>query len=134
MEVDEEKLDRTERLVLAWHRLNGYQWDAYVGPKPDGFDSLPDYLTPRPLTGHRPLCKSYYVRPVMTAIEETIGAFPLSKFYCDHLSKDTTEDFIQWYFSVERLMVARNELFPKPCKPTLLWRLRQKVRQWRSRR
>lgn len=131
--IDEEKLGQTERLALAWHRLNCYHWDAYVGPKPEGFDSLPDYLPPRRLTGRRPLCKSYYVRPVMAMIEETIGEFPLLEFSYAQQHGGSHEDYIRWYFSIDRLMEVRCELFPKPCKPTLLWRLRQKAQQWRFR-
>lgn len=135
MPNDEQRLSQTERLALAWYRLSGYEWDPYIGPKPEGFDGLPDYLPPRYFSSRRPLCKSYYVRPVMTAIEETIGDLPLTKIAYDQSMQfhgHSSEDFIQWYFSIARLMEVRRELFPKPCRPTLLWRLRQRVRRWKS--
>lgn len=129
----EEDLAHEERLALAWLRLNRHEWDSYVGPKPDGFDGLPDYGYFSPFSEKEMLSKSYYVRPVMTVIEENIGTYALQKFLNDYLSPNPIKNFDQWYFSVETLKIARRELFPKVYKPPLLWHLRQKVRQWRHR-
>ena len=39
-EVDESSLTETERLGLAACRLNCYQWDDYIGEKPEAFDEM----------------------------------------------------------------------------------------------
>jgi len=36
-------LSESERLGLAWCRLNCDEWDDYVGEKPAGFDGLTRY-------------------------------------------------------------------------------------------
>lgn len=130
--IVEESLSHTERLALAWHRLNTWEWDEYIGSKPDGFDELPNYFPMRFLSARKPLSKFYYVHPVMMVIEETIGRYALWKFSNDYLD-EPAENFDQQYFSIDRLMAVRRELFPKVCKPPLRWRLRQKAQQWKSR-
>lgn len=132
----EEDLTHEERLALAWYRLNCWEWDEYIGPKPDGFDDLPYGAYYSIFSDKQTLSKSYYVLPVMTAIKETIGLYALEKFFYAYVAEGHIENFDhfdQWYFSIPVLKLARPELFPKVCKPPLLWRLRQKVQQWRSR-
>lgn len=130
--IDEEALSHTERLALAWYRLSRWEWDEYIGPKPDGFDDLPNCFPMRLLSAREPISKFYYVHPVTTVIEETIGKYALWKFFNDYLD-EPAENFDQQYFSIDRLMVVRRELFPKVCKPPLRWRLRQKAQQRKSR-
>lgn len=36
-------VDEINRLGLAYCRLNTWEWDEIVGPKPDGFDEMPRY-------------------------------------------------------------------------------------------
>lgn len=129
----EEDLTHEERLALAWSRLNAWEWDEYIGPKPDGFDDLPESFPLSFLSVREPLSKSYYIHPVMAVIKETIGEYAVMKFRHDYYWPETTEEFDQWYFSIDHLMTVRCELFPKVCKPPLRWRLRQKVQQWISR-
>ena len=131
--IDEKMLSQTERLALAWYRLNLGEWDEYIGKKPEGFDSLEPYFPARPLTGRRALCRYYYTRPVMQVIEETIGMFSILQFIDAHVPPRPDPNFVQWYFSPDTLMISRSELFPKPCRPPLLWRLRRKAQQVISR-
>lgn len=63
--VVEEDLTHEERLALAWCRLNRWEWDEYIGPKPDGFDDLPNCFPVRFLSARAPLSKFYYSHPVM---------------------------------------------------------------------
>ena len=37
-EEQEKKLNYVDRLGLAYCRLNSWEWDDAVGPKPEGFD------------------------------------------------------------------------------------------------
>ena len=90
MDVDENVLDRVDRLGLAYCRLNDWKWDEFIGPKPDGFDKLPDYdpndlkrichpilmqilakLFPRRYA--KVLAKDDYINPIMKRIQADIG-------------------------------------------------------------
>lgn len=42
LDIDESTLNPVERLGLAWCRLNSWEWDELLGPKPSGFDTLPE--------------------------------------------------------------------------------------------
>lgn len=65
-DIDESELSPVERLGLAWCRLNGFEWDELVGPKPEGFDELPDIPKAIP-------SKYCFVRRHMESIEQTLG-------------------------------------------------------------
>ena len=100
---NENELDRVERLALAYIRLNSYEWDEIVGPKPHGFDDLPVYTKPHWLTGKRKPSQSGVVRPAMNAIESIIGAAAISRFWWKYGLGRTEEEWFRWYCSPERL-------------------------------
>lgn len=103
IQPNENELDRVERLALAYCRLNSYEWDEIVGPKPEGFDDLPEYTAPNLLTGKRKLCKSDYVRPAMIAIESIIGAANISRVWWKYGLGRTEKEWLWWYCSAKRL-------------------------------
>lgn len=106
MIVDEATLNRTDRLGLAYCRLNLYEWDNILGPKPSGFDDLPDYLPTRRrrklrrvCSGAYPMSKEDYVKPAMTAIRSIIGDANCSRcFWIFRLGK-TEEEWLHWYLT-----------------------------------
>ena len=71
--IDEGHLNRTERLGLAYCRLNSFEWDPILGEKPDGFDNLPNYTEKRrlPLFKRKP-SKCDFVAPAIMAIKSII--------------------------------------------------------------
>lgn len=97
--IDESKLDRIDRLGLAYCRLNGYQWDDYIGPKPEGFDQMPiDRPKPKLLRKHRCVpCKADFVSPAMHAIESIIGEANISRCWWVYWLGRTEEEWFQWY-------------------------------------
>lgn len=99
--VDESKLDRTDRLALAASRLDGYLWDPILGPKPEGFDDLPDYAEPNRFTRKRKPCKRDFTRPARRGIEDIIGEAAISRFWWIHGLGETEEAWFQWYTSPE---------------------------------
>ena len=101
---NENELDHVERLALAHIRLSSYEWDEIVGPKPQGFDELPEYTRPNLFTGKRKLCKSDYVRPAMTAIESIVGAANISRVWWKYGLGRTEEEWSRWYCSSECLL------------------------------
>lgn len=118
MQIDESKLSKTERLALACCRLNSWEWDEYIGPKPEGFDAMPEY--DRKPNGKRETfpTKADYIDPAVTAIEKIIGEAEVSKFYWLHVLGRDEEAWMKWYIT-ERFMpyeVISGEVV-KPARP-----------------
>ena len=95
--VDESELNRTDRLALAWCRLNHGAWDPILGPKPEGFDNLPDYAKPNFFTRKRKACKHVHCIRAMRAIESIIGRAAVSRFHWIHGLGETEDAWLQWY-------------------------------------
>lgn|GEM_PF-3488221 len=97
--IDESALDRIDRLGLAYCRLNGWEWDEIVGPKPDGFDEMPlgigdDYLAPG--------TRSFYIHPARVGVEKIIGEANASRCHWVFNLRRTEEEWLRWYCSVEK--------------------------------
>lgn len=104
LQVDESKLNRIDRLGLAYCRLNDYQWDDLIGPKPEGFDDLPRSVKRRwPWQKKKP-CKSDYIRPAIEGIESIIGEANISRCWWLFVLGKTEEEWFRWYVS-ERFKV-----------------------------
>lgn len=96
--IDEAALSRTDRLGLAYCRLNGYQWDDLIGPKPEGFDELPEELAlPQRLTSKGARCKSDFVRPAILGIESIIGEAATSRCWWKFRLGRSEEEWFAWY-------------------------------------
>ena len=95
--VDESTLDRTDRLALAACRLNSGRWDPILGPKPEGFDNLPDYARPTLFTGKRKPCKHEHCIRAMNAIYSNIGRAAVSRFHWLHGIGKTEDEWLRWY-------------------------------------
>lgn len=119
-DVDETKLNRVDRLGLAYCRLNSWAWDEYIGPKPAGFDQLPAYdkynikriehpVLMKILTKLNPkkygkvVSKCDYLTPAVRRIEAEIGYANISRCWWVYKLKRTEEEWRKWYYSADRL-------------------------------
>ena len=108
-DIDESKLGRTDRLCLAYWRLNRYEWDDIVGPKPEGFDVLPDWLPDKAQQKRKklrrrgcslpPMSKSDHVGPPMRTIRSIVGEANLSRCLWVYFRGKTEEEWLQWYLN-----------------------------------
>lgn len=80
--VDESKLDKTDRLGLAWCRLNCFEWDE-------------------DLLGEKPCDSEVVVRRAMDAIEQIIGDANVSRCWHIFVLGKTEAEWFRWY-TVER--------------------------------
>lgn len=97
---DENKLNDIDRLGLAWCRLSLWEWDEIVGPKPDGFDDLPNYLRKRKSIFHRnqkTVTKADYLLPVTKNIESIIGEANTSRCWWKFVLGKTEDEWREWY-------------------------------------
>lgn len=96
-QVDESKLNRVDRLGLAWCRLICYKWDELIGKKPDGFDDLPDTNPKRKPWQKRKPSKADYIRPAYKAIEEIIGEANCIRCWWLFFLGKTEDEWLRWY-------------------------------------
>lgn len=99
--LNESKLPFADRLGLAHCRLSNFIWDPLFGPKPDGFDELPD-LSPASgvgFGGQKKSCKSKYdiVWPLCKTIASIIGEANVSRCHWIFLLDRTEEEWLRWY-------------------------------------
>lgn len=97
--IDENALNRTDRLGLAFCRLNSWGWDEIVGPKPEGFDEMPDSI---PGQRWAPGTKSFYIGPALRGIDRIIGEGNTSRCHWIFNLRRTEEEWLQWYCSTEK--------------------------------
>ena len=115
-DIDESALDRTDRLGVAYCRLNSWEWDEYMGPKPENFDSLPEFDKNYMKRVNHPIImrilerifptryakkstKQDYIRPKIKRIEQDIGGANVSRCHWVYGMKRTEDEWRQWYYS-----------------------------------
>lgn len=116
--IDESKLNKLDRLGLAWCRLNCWEWDEIVGLKPDGFDNLPKFdpyeierikypLTMQLLSKTCPKryakhpSKRDFIRPAKKMIESVIGfAYANRCWFIFELGR-TEDEWMEMFSSLE---------------------------------
>ena len=76
-EIDENALSFTDRLGLAWCRLNCGEWDDFLGPCPDGIAN----------------------GDVMGAISEIIGMANISRCWWLFALGKTETEWVRWYIT-----------------------------------
>ena len=97
-EVDEAALNQTDRLGLAFCRLNSWRWDELIGPKPEGFDELPNYDPKQGWLFHKKIrTKSDYIDPAIAGIESMIGSANTSRCWWKFVLGETEEAWFRWY-------------------------------------
>ncbi len=113
-DIDEESLSKTDRLGVAYCRLNSWNWDEYICQKPDGFDTLPKFdryslerinhpvimrflswILPEKFAKKK--TKDDYIRRAMKAIEMEIGAANASRCHWVYGMKRTEEEWRAWW-------------------------------------
>ena len=92
---NEDRLPLHLRLGLAWCRLNMYEWDTLVGPRPPDWDNLPT-ISKKPLFGNRKPSKHDYVREPMQRILFMIGRHTSLLCWWVFVLKRSPTDFLQW--------------------------------------
>lgn len=93
--VDETTLDRTDRLGLAWCRLNQGQWDPILGAPPDFFEYLPPVKPWWKFWG-RP-AKWQEIVKVQRAIEKLIGADNVGRCWWKFGLGMAEDEWIRWW-------------------------------------
>ena len=100
--VNESKLNTIDRLGLAYCRLCGWQWDELLGPKPLGFDALPNFDRRKLRIFRKPMRTKYeIIAPKIRAIETLIGTANTSLCWWIFKLRRTEEEWIAWYLSGE---------------------------------
>lgn len=90
-----EKSDLTwkERLGLAYIRLRHWQWDDIMGPKPEGFDSLPNFVKG---ARRKERCKYDYTAPALAVIRALVCNDELSLFWWRYVLGRSDEEWLRW--------------------------------------
>lgn len=97
-EEQEKELNFVDRLGLAFCRLNSWEWDDIVGPKPKGFDGLPKCDNRRFKIFQKEIkTKSDYLGPAIRRIESIIGKVNTSRCWWKFELKKTEEEWNRWY-------------------------------------
>lgn len=81
--INESELNETERLGLAWCRLNNGMWDPLLGTKPEEFHTNP----------------TAYLIPAMEAIEGIIGFANCDWAWWRFGLKKSREEWLQWWLT-----------------------------------
>lgn len=103
IQVNESTLNETERLGLAWCRLNMWEWDDYL-PRPKGFDQLPHhpkYISwPIRWRVSSKLTQEDYIIAAMKNIEGSIGPAYTSMCWWRFALKKSYAEWKDWYFQL----------------------------------
>lgn len=98
IQVDESILNRTDRLGLAYCRLNNGEWDEILGPKPAGFDDLPRFpQKPKWPWQKKGPSKADFTWPAMRAIELIIGEANRDRCLWLFMLRKTEKEWFRWY-------------------------------------
>ena len=85
-----------ERLALAYRNLQHGEWDDYIGPKPEGFDTMP-LIGKKPLVGKTKPGRLNYTLPAAKAILEIVGAANISRLLWRMAQNGTDEEWLHAY-------------------------------------
>lgn len=113
-DVNENALSKIDRLGLAWCRLNSWKWDEFIGPKPEGFDALPDWdkygferiehpIIMRLLSWIMPkkfekkVTKRDYIGPATKRIEDEIGIDNALRCHWIYGMNRTEDEWSKWW-------------------------------------
>lgn len=105
-DIDESALSKTDRLGLAWCRLNCFEWDELVGTKPSGFNMLPEFAEDNAPS------KYQFVIPEMNKIENVIDKANLNRYWWMFALGRSEEEWREWYWH-DRLEYQAS-VFQKP--------------------
>lgn len=97
--VDVSTLNNVDRLGVAACRLNRWEWDDILGPKPEGFDSLPNFIQKRHFWERKKPSKQDFVTPAYNAIKSIIGEANISRCWWKYFLGRSDEEWFNWYIS-----------------------------------
>lgn len=80
--INESKLNPEARMGLAYCRMNCWEWDDYMGNKPEGFEEN----------------KFEALMPYLKKIESTIGKNNCNKYWWVFEIGKTEDEWAQWYY------------------------------------
>ena len=92
-----------QELVEIDYALNRWEWDERLGPAPDGWDSMPYYLSTgeearrRFSLRRRPATRRDAIRPVKREIEQHVSSYDSLKYLHMHEFGYTEQEFTEWY-------------------------------------
>lgn len=97
--VKRQELDiDVDRLGLAYCRLNRWEWDEILGPKPEGFDELPNWWEKRwPWEKWKP-SKDDYIGLPMQRIRSLIGEVNISRCWLKY-EYGCEDQWLQYYLT-----------------------------------
>lgn len=97
--IDETALSYIDRLGLAYCRLNGYEWDEIVGPKPEGFDEMPEFDNDFFKLHRRTVwpTKHDYTDPKIKGLTEIIGEANASRCWWKFGLSESEQAWLEWY-------------------------------------
>ena len=81
--INEAELNETERLGLAWCRLNNRIWDPLLGEEPIGFNENPEA----------------YTFPALKAIEAIIGEASCNWFWWRFFLGKSRAEWLSWWLT-----------------------------------
>lgn len=94
--ADEDSLNFTDRLGLAWCRLNCREWDPFLGDEPRYWDSLPVTKSRLRFWDKRPALWQEQVK-MMRSIEKIIGEANVSRCWWVFVLERTETEWLYWY-------------------------------------
>ena len=95
-----------DRLGLAYWRLNHLEWDELLGPKPEGFDELPNFWEKRWPWEKRKPSKEDHTRRPMAAIRSLIGEVNISRYWLKY-EYGCEDQWLQYYLT-GNICISRN--------------------------
>ncbi|MCI9195076.1 MAG: hypothetical protein HFF14_05840 [Angelakisella sp.] len=108
-------LSKVDRLGLAFCRFCIYEWDSFIGPKPEGFDDLPECDEYSSKRIHHPIKmtllskifpqkyakrknKQDLIEPVMKAFRMEIGDANMNRCWWKYVLHKSEEEWRRWYY------------------------------------
>ena len=88
-------------LFEIWKSTNSYEWNDLLGPKPDGFDELPDRSNKKNCRS-----KSDYTKPIWAVVNTLIGAKRLRKLMYEEKSSYEKAAFILSEYAMPGTKIA----------------------------
>ena len=91
-----EKLFSLQELIEIEHTLNNWMWDERIGPKPQGWDEMPRWISKR-RKWFRPRNKYDISNPILKEIAEHIPRYYELRYHHEKTFGSTQEEFDQWW-------------------------------------
>lgn len=81
------KRKNIEALEKAWVKLNSWEWDEFIGERPDGFDEMSNDE------------KEPIITPIMNRIESIIGHASTNRAWWIYELNRSEEEWLNWFIN-----------------------------------